>query len=273
MGAVDKVVVRGEVSVSVILPTYNRAALLSRSIRSVLGQTDGDFELIVVDDGSQDDTATVVGEFSDERVRYIRLPRNRGLPAARNAGLAQARGAYLAFQDSDDEWHREKLERQRCELEAHPEVAVVYSDMYRVGFDGRLMYFRSPTIVCGRLINPQTSFWQSYMLAMQPVLMRRACMQEVLFDEQLVMFEDLDLHLRLAQHHEFFHLKEPLVTYYETHGITADCRKELKARRQLMRKYGRALLTSDPVFLIKETVDVLLKHSLMPIVNQHVTPS
>jgi glycosyltransferase involved in cell wall biosynthesis len=263
---------RGEVSISVILPTYNRAALLPRSIESVLGQTYGDFELIVVDDGSEDDSAAVMARFADKRIRYLRLTRNRGVTAARNAGLAEARGAYIAFQDSDDEWLAEKLERQRREFEEHPEVAVVYSDMYRVCADGRILYFRSPTIVCGRLINPQTRYWQSYMLAMQPVLMRRSCFDGLRFDERLVMFEDLDLYLRVAQHYKFLHLREPLVKYYETYGLTSDRPAELKGRRQLVRKYAGALLASDPAFLIKETVDVLLGRSLLPIVGLHLTP-
>jgi glycosyltransferase involved in cell wall biosynthesis len=263
---------RGEVSVSIILPTYNRAALLPRSIQSVLGQTYGDFELIVVDDGSQDDSAAVVARFADERIHYIRLPRNRGLPIARNAGLAQARGAYIAFQDSDDAWLAEKLERQKRELEKHPEATVVYSDMYRMCADGRTLYFRSPTIVRGRLINPQTRYWQTYMLALQPALIRRACFDELRFDERLVMFEDLDFYLRVAQRHQFLHMPEPLVEYYETHGMTSDRQVELRARRQMVRKYAGALLASDATFLVKETVNVLLRRSLLPIVNQHLTP-
>ena len=263
---------RGEVGVSVILPTYNRAELLPRSIQTVLGQTYRDLELIVVDDGSEDDTASVMRGFSDERIRYLRLSRNLGVSAAQNAGLAEARGAFLAFQGSDDEWHPTKLERQRRALESHPEATVAYSDMYRVCADGRILYLRSPTIVRGSLIDPLTRFWQTYMLGMQAVLIRRERLEEVYFDERLVMFEDLDLNLRLAQHHDYFHLKEPLVNYYETQSITANRRWELKARRQLMRNFGRMLLTTDPGFLIKETVNVLLRKSLMPIVNQHLTP-
>ena len=262
---------RRDVMVSVILPTYNRAELLPRSIQSVLNQTHDDFELIVVDDGSEDDTASVIKRFSDERIRYLKLSRNVGVSRAQNAGLAEARGAYLAFQGSDDEWHNEKLERQRHALESHPEATVAYSDINRVCADGRVLYLRSPTIVRGTLIDPQTRFWQTYMLAMQAVLIRRARLGDVYFDERLVMFEDLDLNLRLAQHHDYFHLKEPLVNYYETKGITGNRRWELKARRQLMRNFGRTLLTTNPGFLIKETVDVMLRKSLMPIVNQHLT--
>jgi len=263
---------RGEVSVSVILPTFNRAPLLTRSIASVLAQTFDDFELIVVDDGSQDGTEAVVKDLPDERIRYLRLPRNLGLPAARNAGLARARGAFLAFQDSDDEWHREKLERQMDAMRANPAASIVYSDMHRRSPDGTTMYLRSPTMERGRLINPQTRFWQSYMLAMQPALVRRECLAEIVFDETFVLFEDLDLYLRLAQRYEFVHLKEALVTYYEGVGMTADRGREMRARRRLLRKYGRRLLGSDPAFLMEETLAVLLRRSLMPIVNRHLTP-
>ena len=259
--------------VSVILPTYHRAALLPRSIGSVLDQTDGDLELIVVDDGSEDDTETVVAAIDDPRVRYVKLPRNRGLPGARNVGVAEARGAYLAFQDSDDVWHREKLARQRAFLDAHPDAGVAYCDMRRVLADGRTFYHRSPTIVRGRLVAPETRYWQSYMLAMQPVLMRRECLVEELFDARMVGLEDLDLHLRVSRRFEYAHLYEPLVDYHETSdGLTTNRRAELTARRQLLAKFARALTTTDPLFGLKETLDVLLRRSLLPIVAQHLTP-
>jgi glycosyltransferase involved in cell wall biosynthesis len=263
---------RSEVSVSIILPTYNRAGLLPRSIESLLGQTYGDFELIVVDDGSQDDTAIVVAKFADKRIRYVRHIRNRGVAAARNTGLTEVHGAYIAFQDSDDQWMPEKLERQMRAFEKHPEAAVVYSDMHRVCSDGRVLYFRSPTILRGRLVNPQTRFWQSYMLAMQPALVRRACFDGRPFDEGLGAFDDLDFYLRVAQRYEFLHMKEPLVKYFETEGLTSDRRVELGDRRRLLRRYAARLLGSDPAFLFNEAVDQLLRRSLMPIVNQHLTP-
>ena len=116
----DQAAGNGAVSVSVILPTYNRATLLSRSIGSVLVQTFEDLELIVVDDGSRDDTADVVKAIGDPRVRYVPLGRNRGLSAARNAGLAESRGEFLAFQDSDDEWHPEKDRKSTRLNSSHP---------------------------------------------------------------------------------------------------------------------------------------------------------
>jgi glycosyltransferase involved in cell wall biosynthesis len=89
-----------EPAVSVVLPTYHRAPLLGRSIRSVLGQCFTDFEVLVVDDGSTDDTAEVVAGFRDPRVRYFRLARNTGAGAARNAGIRLARGRFLAYKEA-----------------------------------------------------------------------------------------------------------------------------------------------------------------------------
>jgi len=91
--------------VSVIIPTYNRAHLIGRAIQSVLNQTYQDFELIVVDDGSTDNTNEVIKEFSqkDKRILYIKHDKNKGGSAARNTGIKAARGEYIAFQDSDDE--------------------------------------------------------------------------------------------------------------------------------------------------------------------------
>ena len=98
--------------ISVIIPTYNRAHLISRSAKSVLAQTYPDFELIIVDDGSGDNTEEIIEALADPRIRYLRHESNRGVSAARNTGIRAARGDYIAFQDSDDEWLPQKLEKQ-----------------------------------------------------------------------------------------------------------------------------------------------------------------
>ncbi len=262
-----------EVTTSIVLPTFDRAALLPRAIASVQAQTDGDFELIVVDDGSRDDTAAVVAAIPDPRIRYVRLPANRGLPAARNAGLAVARGVFVGFQDSDDEWLPDKLARQRAVLERRPEVDVVYGDMDRVAADGTVRRHRSPAIVRGRLIDPATGFWQSYLLAMQPVLMRRRCLDATRFDEALIRFEDLDLHLRVARDATYLHVPEPVVRYHASDGLTTDFDAELRARWQLLRKWAGTLAGSDPRFLVVEPFRIALRRSLMPIVERHLGPA
>lgn len=107
-------------AVSVILPTYNRAASLCRAVRSVLAQTMRDLELIVVDDRSTDDTAQLIAGIADPRLRYLKLDRQHGASGARNAGARLARGAWLAFQDSDDEWTPGKLAAQLQAAAAAP---------------------------------------------------------------------------------------------------------------------------------------------------------
>src|SRR6185369_5926871 len=184
-------------------------------------------------------TPAVVAGFGDPRIRYVALPSTRGLPAARNVALAMARGETFAFQDSDDEWMPEKLARQHAVLTSRPDVDVVYGDMLRVRADGRVFHHRSPTIVRDRLVDPETRYWQSYMLAMQPTLIRRHCLDRVRFDERLVRFEDLDLHLRLAREFTYLRMPEALVRYHESGGLTTDPRAERTARRQLLWKHRR----------------------------------
>jgi glycosyltransferase involved in cell wall biosynthesis len=118
----------GPLKVSVVVPTYNRAHSVGEAIRSVLRQTYADLELIVVDDGSSDDTAARVQQCSDSRVRYIRQE-NAGVSAARNRGVSTARGELIAFIDSDDVWKPEKLAVDVAVLDQHPEAQAVFSDV------------------------------------------------------------------------------------------------------------------------------------------------
>ena len=113
--------------VSIIIPTYNRADSLKKSVASVLEQTYPWFELIIVDDGSTDNTKELVESFGDNRIRYYYAGLNQGAAAARNYGLEKARYDYIAFQDSDDIWHPDKLEKQMQVMQAATgEVGVVY---------------------------------------------------------------------------------------------------------------------------------------------------
>lgn len=241
-------------TVSIILPTYDRAWCVARSIRSVLCQTYEDFELIVVDDGSTDGTAEVVTGFADARIRYLRRERNRGAGAARNLGARHANGRLLAFQDSDDEWLPTKLERHVQVLEAsRPEVVLVYSDMQRVYRDGGRRYHHSPTLVPGVLLDPLTRFYQVCRLGIQSTVIRRESFEAVGgFDEAFPVLEDLELFIRLSRRYHFHHLQEPLVLYHETDGLSHDMTAKLVARRRLLRLYWRQLVRDDPMFVLRE---------------------
>ena len=112
--------------VSVIIPTYNREATLKRAVESVLNQTYTDFELIIVDDGSTDNTRQLVENIHDDRITYYYVKINSGAAAARNYGIERAEGEYIAFQDSDDYWHSDKLEKQMKVMESNPDIGFVY---------------------------------------------------------------------------------------------------------------------------------------------------
>ena len=242
--------------VSVVLPTFNRASLLPRAIESVLGQTFRDFELIVVDDGSTDDTPSVVDRYAEDRVSCIRLERNAGAAAARNVAIRRAAGELVAFQDSDDEWLPENLERHVRTFDEASEtsrVDVVYCDMLRVLVDGTTNYHRSPDIVPGRLVNPDTRFYQVWMLGILACVIRRACLDVAgLFDESMQSFVDLELFIRLARTARFAHIHEPLVLYHETDGLTKNRAANRAARRRLLALYGEDLADEDPDFLAGE---------------------
>jgi glycosyltransferase involved in cell wall biosynthesis len=242
----------GHPTVSVVIPTYNRAALIARSIQSVLNQSYADFELLVIDDGSTDDTAGVVAGFYDPRINYVRLPNNAGAGAALNVGIRMSKGKFLSFQGSDDEWLSDKLAEQMSVFQqSSRKVGVVYSDMHRILKHGSVRYHASPTVVPGRLVNPTTQFYQVYMLGSQSVVIKRECLDATgYFNEQLPALEDLELFIRLSKRFDFFRIPEPLVRYYETDGLskidTPHCLLE-----NISELYYKELLVHTP-FLIKE---------------------
>ncbi|MBV8859321.1 MAG: glycosyltransferase [Acidobacteria bacterium] len=242
--------------VSVVIPTYNRARLLGRAIRSVLAQSYCDFEVIVVDDGSTDETAGVVESFGDRRVRYVALARNGGAGAARNAGIRLARGKFLAFQDSDDEWLPSKLAKQMSAFERGPSgLGVVYSDMRRVWDDGRETYLAAPDVLSGRLVGGPVRFYQVCDLGVQSAVIRRECLDAAgHFNEELPALEDLEMFIRLSRLCAFERLREPLVRYHDTQGLSKDRYAKWVSRKVILRLYYKELLTRNPAFLFKEAL-------------------
>lgn len=124
-------------TVSVIMPAYNAQRTVGEAIESVLRQTFGDFELIVIDDGSTDGTADVIeGYAADPRIRFLKNPRNSGVSATRNYGIREAVGEWIAFLDSDDLWREDKLELQLGLLEKYPDAALTYTASSFISSEG-----------------------------------------------------------------------------------------------------------------------------------------
>ena len=250
--------------VSVVVPTFNRDTLLLRSLRSVLRQTEPRLEVIVVDDASTIDTRAVAESLGDSRVRFIRLEKNQGPSVARNRGVQESRTPLVAFHDSDDEWFPHKLSRQLACLDAAGDgVGVITCDKVRVWSSGNRTYHRTPDVQRGRLLSPETGFYQTFAVGAQTALMRRELLLEAGgFDPEMRWFEDSDLFLRLAAITEFRRVPEPLVLYYQTGGLTTDHGAEIEARRQMLEKYGAALRRESPTFVAREKLLLAAKSLL-----------
>ena len=202
---------------SVVLPTYNRAALLGRSIASVLGQSFEDFELVVVDDGSTDGTAALLTGLDDPRIVVCRLETNQGYARALNAGVARARSPLIAFQDSDDVWRADKLETQfRLMQLAAPDVAVVYSAFTRLGPGGEEALF-PPAWVEHRAGGLDHELLKGNFIGASTAVVRREVFLELGgFDPEMPCLQDWDFWLRLGARYRFAYCPERLATVHVT---------------------------------------------------------
>ena len=228
-------------SISVVIPTYNRAHCLSRAIRSVLNQSYKDFEVIVVDDCSTDETESVVRNFKDDRIIYVRQGQRLGAACARNEGIRKARGEFIAFQDSDDEWLPEKLHRQMDIFRKRgAEVGVVYSAVWYV--DGQKKTYFPQRGKAGLNGNISDSLLAGNFVTIQ-TLVRRECFQKSgMFDENLPRFQDWDMWLRIAQSYQFAFIDEPLALIYKGKGaISEDPYKLVQGLETVVEKYRGAL--------------------------------
>jgi GT2 family glycosyltransferase len=181
----------------VVLPTRDRATVVGRAVESVLAQTCSDLELIVVDDGSTDETTAMIRSLGDCRLRVVRLDESRGPSRARNEGVARSRAALLAFLDSDDEWLPEKLDHQLARMCEDPRVAVVYCRDRRVDdWTGR----RAPIGAALPEGDVSRMLLRGWNPAFSSVVLRRSVFQDAGgFDPELPAFTDHDLLLRIAQ--------------------------------------------------------------------------
>lgn len=196
--------------VSVIIPTYNRQDCVREAIASVLAQTYQDFELIVVDDGSEDGTQTVVQEFSAIApcIRYIFQP-NQGVAAARNTGVALSVGAFVAFLDSDDLWQPDKLKRQLAFFTAHPEAHICQTEEIWLRRGVRINPHKKHRKAGGDIFARSLDLC---LVSPSAVMLRRSLFGRIGgFDPQLPACEDYDLWLRIAALLPVHLIETPLV--------------------------------------------------------------
>lgn len=191
--------------VSAIIPTYNVADWLKQSIASVLDQTFTDYELIIIDDGSTDNTSSVVKDFNDKRIRYF-YKDNNGIPSSRNFGIAKAAGQYIAFLDSDDLWPKDYLTVMTAALEQATDYGVAYCAVTQVYPNGReVKSWRAESCVSGWITR---QFFLKRFVWCQAMVVRRDILSNFYWDESLKHSADIDAILKISQRAQFLFVSE-----------------------------------------------------------------
>jgi len=208
------VIILGAPRVSVILPCYNGARWISQAIKSVLAQTYKDFELLVIDDGSTDNSREIVSSYlHDGRVRYI-YQENRGFSGAINRGIKESKGDFIGFIGQDDLWLPYKLELQMRYFSKHRNVDLVHSSYFVIDSEGRVIGIRNvgiPNVSSKRELIEEL-FLRNF-IGFETVLVKKRCFDEVgFFDERMVGFSDHDMWIRIAGKFNICgYIRKPLV--------------------------------------------------------------
>jgi len=204
---------------SVVIPSYNRAHYIETAIDSVFDQKVDNIEIILVDDGSTDNTRELVQNKYGDRIRYF-YQENQGIPGARNTGIKEARGDYIAFLDSDDYWRPEKLKQQLAMIAEHPDYGLVATCCASIRLDGSFRE-RNRTGKSGWVLN---DLFRANFIRTSSVIIRRDCFDKVgFFDEKQKQSEEYDLWLRLAAECPVGFINESLTVYVDNpNGISVD---------------------------------------------------
>lgn len=225
-------------TVSVVIPTYDRSETLSRAIDSVFEQSVEDLEIVIVDDGSTDDTRETVTEYDDDRIRYLRHETNQGQNVARNTGLNAVNGTYVSYLDSDDEFLSDYLGRTIELLDVLPEkyggVITAYED-HRDGnvethevYEGEISY------------EDVLRDMYRYVGGLSTVTFRSGILDEVgLHDEDVIKSTDLDFYLQLLGEYHLFGINEVLCRRFKREdSVSLDAKTVIHGEAVILRKYG-----------------------------------
>ena len=225
--------------ISVIIPTFNRAKTLKRAIDSVLEQSYKDIELLIIDDCSTDNSEKIVNSYNDKRLKYIKLETNSGACYARNVGIEKSNGEYIAFQDSDDYWHKDKLKIQ-LENMKNNNTDIDFCAINII--DGSNIYIKPEKKII-KLINKigvfNTLAYESF-ISTQSIIAKKDCFESIRFDNKLPRLQDYDLILRLLGKYKVSFTNEVLVDLYVQNDSISKNPQKLFAAIEIMLKkdYG-----------------------------------
>jgi glycosyltransferase involved in cell wall biosynthesis len=228
--------------VTVIIPVYNREQCVGRAIQSVIDQTFSDFELLMIDDHSTDNSVQIIQQHidKDSRISLIMHDKNRGAQAARNTGIKVAKGTWIAFLDSDDEWLPKRIQTE-LSLANELGVSVVHSACYLKQENSELKLLGVPqlsgNIYKDLLKHPGPMF--------QGLLVRKECFERIKYlDEAIVSYQEWETAIRLAEFYPFAYAEEPLFIYHYHKGetISKDVRKGIEGWSQIVKKHHKEII-------------------------------
>lgn len=222
--------------VSVVIATYNMGHYLPQAVQSVLGQSYGNVDVQIVDDGSTDDTPAIVGRWDNHPRVCVHRQTNGGQARAKNQGVALSRGPFVAFLDADDVWLPQKLARQMPLFQGRPEVGVVYSDYECMDGEGRPLPKGPTHMHRGRISG---ALLVENFVSFPTAVVRRECLERHgVFDETLGMGIDYDLWLRLSAHYQFDFIADPTVRYRIWAGqMSKNYRKRYESGIRIMQNF------------------------------------
>lgn len=230
--------------VSVIIPNYNTSAYLPDALKSVLGQTYTDFEVVVVDDGSTDHSRELVESFQaafQGKLHYV-YQSNQGLPAARNTGIRNSTGEFIALLDADDVWLERRLERSVAMMDRKPEVGLVHAKVARIDTAGNV--FEIPPIPHAKYLSGSIAnyiYTRRAHLPVATIMFRRCCLEQAgVFDETMRATEDRDMWFRIAEHYPVAHIDE-ILAYYRISptSMSRDSERMFKWQMYFIEKHRR----------------------------------
>lgn len=222
-------------TISVIIPAYNAEKTIKQTIESVFNQTFNNFELIVINDGSQDSTMEILGSISDPRLKVFSYP-NSGVAASRNRGISSASGEYISFLDADDLWTPDKLEAQFQALQENTQAAVAYSWTDCIDESGQFLRRGYYISVSGNVYQKLllTNFLEN---GSNPLIRKEALNKVGDFDESLIPAEDWDIYLRLAACYHFVAVQSVQILYrISTNSGSTNVSRMEKACVQIINK-------------------------------------
>jgi GT2 family glycosyltransferase len=240
--------------VSVIIPYYNRLELLPRALRSVVGQTHKNLEIIIIDDASSQDPKEVLTGFNDPRIVYIRHESNRGVSGARNTGIEAARGDLISFLDSDDEWLPTKVEKQLAGMRAKSKdfsVSYCFSEVVsdETGKVVEVNSFQGEGEVLHQVLigSGGSPGWTGLVILVNELMISKGDLMRVgSFDQRYRMHEDWELLIRLARSYKFICVKEVLVRNHKHRlGHIGDQYRSIPQVRRQMFEAHREIYAQD----------------------------